>query len=131
MLVPVTSVYADVGANGRVNDGAVWNKCGFSNAIENNQLSLPTPRCLPGGIQNIPFVLIGDDAFALEKHMMKPYPQQNLTTERRVYNYRHSRGRRIANRWRIYHTVILLQPKAVESIILARLALHNMTRFSD
>ena len=66
--------------------------------------------------------------------MMKPYPQQNLTTERRGYNYRHSRGRRIsgnlfgiiANRWRIYHTVILLEPKVVESIILATLALHNM-----
>ena len=95
---------------------------------------MPTPRCLPGGVQNIPFVLIGDDAFALKKHMMKPYPQQNLTTERRVYNYRHSRGRRIsenlfgiiANRWRIYHTVILLESKAVESIILATLALHNM-----
>ena len=89
-------LYADVGANGRVNDGGVWNKCGFSNAIENNQLSLPTLRCLPGGVQNIPFVLIGDDAFALKKHMMKSYPQQNLTTERRVYNYRHSRGRRIS-----------------------------------
>ena len=48
--------------------------------------------------------------------------------------YRHSRGRRIsetlfgifANRWRIFHTVILHEPKAVESIVLGTLALHNM-----
>ena len=88
--------YADVGTNCRVNDGGVWNSCGFSNGIDNNQLSLPSARCLPGGVQNIPFVLIGGDAFALKKYMMKPYPQQNLTTERRVYNYRLGRARRIS-----------------------------------
>ena len=77
-------LYADGGTNGRVNDGGVWNKCGFSKALENQELSLPNPRCLPGGVQRIPFVVIGDDAFALETHMMKPYPQQNLTTEKRV-----------------------------------------------
>ena len=34
------------------------------------------------------FVMVGDDAFTLQIHMRKPYPQQHLTTERRVYNYR-------------------------------------------
>ena len=46
-----------------------------------NKFSLPSPRCLPGGDQNIPFVLIGDDAFCLKRNMMKPYPQQNLKEE--------------------------------------------------
>ena len=31
-----------------------------------------------------PYVFVGDDAFALKKFMMKPYPQQNLTTDKRV-----------------------------------------------
>ena len=84
-------LYADIGTNGTLNNGGVWNNCGFSNAIEIIELSLPSPRSLPRGVQNIPFVLIGDDAFALKRNMMKPYPQQNLTSERRVYNYRHSR----------------------------------------
>ena len=100
---------------------------------------IPNPRCLPRGVQRIPFVLIGDDALPLKTHMMKPYSQQNLTTKRRVYNFRHSRGRRIsenllgilANRWRIYHTVMLLEPTAVESVILAILALHNMLMTSS
>ena len=56
-------LYTDVGTNGRVNDGGVWNKCGFSKALENQELSIPNPRCLPGGVQRIPFVVIGDDAF--------------------------------------------------------------------
>ena len=41
-------LYADVGTNGRVN---------------------------PGGAQRISVVLIGDHAFALKFHLMKPYPQ--------------------------------------------------------
>ena len=70
---------------------------------------------------------------------MKLYPQQNLTTEKRVYNYRHGRGRRISEnlfgilavRWHIYHTVMSFQPKAVESLILATLASHNMLMTSS
>ena len=81
-----------------------------------------------------PYVFVGDDAFALKKFMMKPYPQQNLTADKRVYNYRHSRARRIsenlfgilANRWRIFFTTINLEPKHVENIVLSALALHNM-----
>ena len=118
-------LYVNVGTNGRVYDGK---------ALENQELPIPSPRCLPGGVQIIPFVLIGDDAFPLKTHMMKHYAQQNLTTERRVYNCRQSRGRRISknlfsalvNRWCIYHTVMLLEPTAVESVILATLALRNM-----
>ena len=81
-----------------------------------------------------PYVFVGDDAFALKKFIMKPYPQQNLTAEKRVYNYRHCQARRIsenlfgilANRWRIFFTSINLEPKHVENIVLYTLALHNM-----
>ena len=67
-------LYADVGTNGRVNDGGCWSKCSFSKALENQELSMPNTRRLPGGVQRIHFVLKGDDAFALKTHMMKPYP---------------------------------------------------------
>ena len=61
--------------------------------------------------------------------MMKPYPQQNLTADKRAYNSRYSRARRIsedlfgilANRWRIFFTT-KLEPKHV----LSALALHNV-----
>ena len=35
--------------------------------------SLPSPRYLPGGVQSIPFVFIGDDAFASKPNMMRLY----------------------------------------------------------
>lgn len=64
---------------------------------------------------------------------MKPYPQSGLTNERRIYNYRLSRNRRIsenafgimANRWRILRSPIPLCPEKVSQIILALITLHN------
>ena len=83
-------LYYDIGTNGRVNDGGVWNKCGLSRALEEGKMNLPPPCCLPGGNEEVPFVLVGDDAFALKPYLMKPYAQQGLDAEKRVYNYRHS-----------------------------------------
>ena len=37
-------IYADVGTNGRVSDGGVWNKCSLSQAIEDGTISLPPPK---------------------------------------------------------------------------------------
>ena len=55
------------------------------------------------------YLFLGDDAFALKKFMIKPYPQRKLTTDKNIYNYRHRHTRIIskkmfailANRWRI------------------------------
>ena len=125
--------YADVGTNGRVNDGGVWNKCGISSATEDKTLAIPSPGTLPLGQIDVPFVFLGDDAFALKSYMMKPYSQQNLTTDKRIYNYRHSRGRRISenlfriltNRWRFYLTTLALPPRSIENLVLVSLVLHN------
>ena len=81
-----------------------------------------------------PYVFLGDDAFALKRFMIKLFPQQGLTGENRIYNYRHSRARRIsenlfgilANRWRIFFTITNLKAKYVEVVIFAAPILHNM-----
>ena len=132
-------IYADVGTNGRISDGGVWNKCGLSKAIENNSLSLPKPKCLLYGTKEVPHVFVGDDAFALKTYMMKPYPHQALEPDKRIYNYRHSRARRLsenlfgimANRWRFFRNVLLLPPETIEKLVLAALTLHNFLRQSS
>ena len=66
--------------------------------------------------------------------MMKLYPQQNLTADKRIYKYRHSCARTIsenrfgilANRWRIYFTINNLEPKVVNDVDLTTLFLRNM-----
>ena len=78
-------------------------------------------------------MFLGYDVFALRPYLFKPYPTQGLRPEKRVSNYRLTRGRRIsenlfgilANCWRIYHTVVILDPPVVTDNI-ATLALHNL-----
>ena len=81
-------LFADVGTNGRVADGGVWNKCSFLKSQEGGTLGVPDCKPLPFGQESMPYVVVADDAFALRSFVMKPYPQKGLTTERRTYNYR-------------------------------------------
>ena len=48
-------------------------------------MNLPLPCCPPGRNEQMPYVLVGDDAFALKTYLMKPYAQQGLDAEKRVY----------------------------------------------
>ena len=65
--------------------------------------------------------------------MIKPYPQKRLTTEKRVFNDRLSRMRRIsengfgilANRWRVFRRPFPFEPEKVKFIVLATITLHN------
>ena len=64
--------------------------------------------------------------------MMKPFPQRDLTAEKRIYNDRHSRARRlfgiIANRWRVFRSVILLPPGSIGNLVEATVVLDNYLR---
>ena len=126
-------LYADLDSNGRVKDSGIWNKTSLLQVIQNGSFKLPKDEKLSNG-EIAPYVFLGDDAFAFKKFMMKPFPQQGLAGVKRIYNYRHSRARRIsenlfgilANRWRIFFTITNLKAKYVEVIIFAAPILHNM-----
>ena len=74
----------------------MWNRCSLKDALEKNELNIPEPKRLPGRLNNTPYVCTGDDTFPLLLYMMEPFPQRNLTTEKRVINYQFSRMRRIS-----------------------------------
>ena len=69
------ALYVDVGTNGRVSNGGIWNKCSFLKALEGNKLRIPPSTPLPQGIHPLPYVIVGDDTFALKKFLMKPFRQ--------------------------------------------------------
>ena len=125
--------YANVGSNGRVSDSGIWNKTSLLQGIQDESVKLPNDEKLPNR-EITPYVFLGDDAFTLKRFMMNPFPQQGLTVERRIYNYRHSRAHRIsenlfgilANRWKVFFTIINLEPKYVEDVIFTALILRNM-----
>ena len=86
-------------------------QCGLNAKIQEreNELSIPQPSPI-STVRNkkIPHVFLGDDAFALRKNMMKPFPQRNLTLEKRICNYRDSRTRRISD-WYIGEPLACIQ----------------------
>ena len=126
-------IWADVGANGRMYDGAVLKNSKFGQKLTADALNLPEPLPLPNRTEPTPYVFIGDDVFALSPNLMKPYSKDNLDIFSRVCNYRFSRARRISenvfgiltSRWRIFLTTIALHPGKVRKICLSILSLHN------
>nr|XP_047141117.1 uncharacterized protein LOC124816125 [Hydra vulgaris] len=85
----------DIGDSGRQSDGSVFNNCSLGYAIENNKLNIPDPEYIGNSEKVLPYVLVADDAFGLKRHMMKPYPNQNILLDQKIFNYRLSRARRV------------------------------------
>ena len=120
-------IYADVGCNGRINNGGVFRNSVLSKAISTNLLNIPGPPTLDDGEIEAPYVIVADDAFPLMEDLMKPYPFRGVSKKQRIFNYHLSRARRtvenvigiLANRFRIFLSPILLSPENVEIITLA------------
>lgn len=87
----------DVGAFGRNSDGGVFSCSSLGKRLKEGKLGIPMDTPLPGAerLGPMPHVFVGDEAFPLQKNLMRPFPGQQLTTEKRVYNYRLSRARRV------------------------------------
>jgi hypothetical protein len=85
-----------VGDVGRNSDSGVLKNSGFFDALHSGNLNIPPPQCLPHQENQpaFPMFFIGDEAFPLSKHIMRPFPRMILTNERRIYNYRISRARK-------------------------------------
>lgn len=126
-------IYVDVGAAGRAGDAGVFADSTLKQALTSNSLDLPSSSTISGISSKIEYHIVGDDAFPLTMRIMKPYPHRNLVKEKRIYNYRLSRARRVvenafgilAHRWRVFLTKIKLSPDKVTNVILAACCLHN------
>lgn len=126
--------YVDIGSYGRISDVGVFNSCSLSSALQDNSpLNLPPDNELPGSNVISPYVIVADDAFALQRHIMKPFPARNLTYEQRIYNYRLSRARRVVenafgimcSKFRVFSKAIPLAPEKVETVVMACCCLHS------
>lgn len=112
----------------------------FGQAIESGSLSFPPNSPLPGTSQpDLPYILVGDEAFPLKHNLLRLYPGKNLPEAQAIYNYRLSRARRIiensfgilASRWRIFRRSILANPNNVVTFTKAAIALHNFLRVTE
>jgi len=123
----------DIGAQGRHSDGGIFKHSIMGQRFYNNTMDLPDPSSI--SIRHtVPYVIVTDEAFQLTSFSMRPYPSKNLTKERRIFNYRLSRARRVVenafgilvSRWRIFHKPLNTGLETVDSIIKATICLHNL-----
>ena len=129
----------DVGDSGWHSDGGVLAQSAFGQSLESGTLSLPSSREFPGTATRAPHVFVGDEAFPLRTHMLRPYPGRNLPDAKAVFNYRLSRARRIIEnsigiltaRWQLFRKPIVAQPKHVVTFTKAAIALHNFLQITE
>lgn len=133
-------MFADVGAQGRISDGGIFKNCALWKKIEGKTLNAPQPKALPGREKRVPYVFLGDEAFALHENFLKPYSgvSQNGSKER-IFNYRLSRARRVTENsfgilsavFRVLRKPMLLEAEKVRDVVLTTLFLHNFLRRSE
>ena len=73
--------YIDVSGNGSSSDAQIYNKSDLHRGLDQNRIhAFPQPDPLPNDNQDVPYFIIGDDAFSLRTYLMKPYSTRNLTS---------------------------------------------------
>ncbi|XP_054261015.1 uncharacterized protein LOC128985495 [Macrosteles quadrilineatus] len=131
-------MFVDVGAQGSAGDVAVFENSALGKKLAEGSLDLPEPRPLPGMESNdIPYFIVGDEAFALSDFLMRMYAGHFPKGSRqRLFNYRLCRARRVvenvfgitASVFRILRKPMALQPEKVSLIVLTITKLHNFLR---
>ena len=87
----------------------------------------------------IPFVIVGDEAFALSEYVLRPYPNGHLTVQQRIHKYGITRARRMVEytfgilsiKRRTFHSPLNVTPQFCYSVIKACCILHNFVRRND
>jgi len=109
-------------------------------SIQTNMLELPSERPLSGTEgPNVPHFFVGDEEFALNRNILRPFGGYNLSVKKRVYNYRLCRTRRyvecafgiLSNKWIILQRPLNVSPDFEVVIVKATVVLHNFVRERD
>lgn len=129
-------LWANVGAEGSQSDCGIFNRSALEPALREGTLGMPDPSPLPHDDRDIPYFMVGDDAFPLREYMIKPYSARVLDHDQRIFNYRCSRARRVvenafgilAGRFRCLLGSLDVTPRTASKITQACLVLHNVIR---
>ena len=130
-------LWVNVGGVGHMSDAQIFLQTDLHRALEGETLGRPAPRPLTDFLEdtiNIPYYLVGDEAFGLKNYMMKPYPKRATEPKQTVFNYRLSRARRIiensfgilATRFRIFLKPMELKTSTAVLVIKVAVLLHNL-----
>lgn len=129
-------IFVDIGAYGRNSDSTIFEDTELYRRLQSNTLNIPNPSPITTNGETVPYVFIGDEAFALSQNLMRPYSGRNIEQRKRIFNYRLSRARRyiectfgiLTSKWRIFHRPIDVSVDYAKDIVKACCILHNFVQ---
>ncbi|XP_031342315.1 uncharacterized protein LOC116170224 [Photinus pyralis] len=129
-------ILIDVGAYGRDNDSTVFSESTMGRAFKANALNIPGSQEIINTDINMPFYLVGDEAFPLSENLMRPYARRQLNFANRIFNYRLSRARRtvecafgiLTKKFGIFQKAIETDIQLTEGSIKSACVIHNFVR---
>lgn len=132
----------DVGDYGRNSDSGVFRNSSLGQALYNNTLNIPEPSPLPGEEefgQSFHYYFAADEGFPLSTNILRPYNNRVLNNNRRIFNYRLSRGRKIVecafgmlvSKFRVFETPISCTVDKADKIVKAACVLQNFIKKHD
>ncbi|XP_026819148.1 protein ALP1-like [Rhopalosiphum maidis] len=129
-------VYVDIGSFEKDSDSTIFKNSTFWNLLQKNKLNIPESCPILNTDIIVDYVFVGDEAFGISQHVLRPYGGRNLTKNKRIFNYRLSRARRyvecafgiLSNKWRIFHRPMNVTTELAVDITKACCVLHNYVR---
>lgn len=128
----------DVGAYGKNSDGGIFEASAIGRRFENGTFNIPPDRPLLGENDEVPCVLIGDEAFTLSTYLMRPFPYRQSRHDRNKenFNYHLCKARRVvenafgmlAHKWRLFFRPLEVKVETAKKLVKAACVMHNFLR---
>ncbi len=112
-----------IGDYGSNNDSGVLEKSKLGEAFSHNKLHIPPNEAVRWSEKPMPYYFVGDDIFGVQMWLQRPCPGNELSEEKRIFNYHLSRARRVIEnafgimvaRWRIFSHPIQASVETAEA----------------
>ena len=133
-------VYVDIGSYIKDCDSTIFKRSTLQTSIQTNMLELSSEKPLSGTEgPNVPYFFVGDEGFALNTNILRPFGGSNLSIKKRVYSYHLCRTRScvacafgiLSNKWRIFQRPLNVSPDFAVVIVKACVVLHNFVSERD
>ena len=125
----------DLGGYGKSSDGGLFTISILGKSLEANTLNIPNFKPPPNSEEPLPFLIVDDEAFPLQKYLLRPYPGVSTQKDesKQIYNYGLSRTRHVVEnafdirtqKFSLFYGRIQLSPENADKVVLAACGLHH------